>query len=86
MKQIYLEKTSLRSFNNIVASNILEALKRDAKFIFNIFLIQNFRKGPPGPKFSPVAIITCPGLFNFYFTENSNQSIINQYLFHSILN
>lgn len=60
MKQIYLEKKTIRIYQSIVDHLILKALKKGEDFIFNIFLIQNFRKGPPGSMGWPVAFNMMP--------------------------
>lgn len=80
MKQFYIEKTINRIYKSIAVNFILKALKRKEGFIFNIFLIQNYRKGPPGSLGWPVAFNHMPRIIQSpYFEENYNyQLVINQ--------
>lgn len=90
MKQIYFEKKTNRIYKSIAAKLILKALKRNADFILNIFLVQNYRKGPPGSLGWPVAYYKIPRIIQSpYFVEqfnyqlDINQSSINIYFTQS---
>lgn len=55
MEQIYISKTNKQGFRSFAVAINWEALTRDPNSIANIFLDQNFKKGPPGRACSPGA-------------------------------